>query len=262
MEIPHVLQSLGFNDKEIRVYLSLLTGGSSSVRKLANDTDLNRGTVYDILKSLQKLGVVGVYQKHKKQFFMAENPDKLIDVVEHRERTVSSLKRNLADLLPELRSLYAHGGRKPVVKYYEGAKGVNIILRDVLTTMSGHPGEKLYRVYSSVGIRQHLYREFADFTKQRVERRISVRAIAVGEGGDERPLSERRWLSLKEGAPTYSIIYGPKVAFFSLDDNTEPLGILIEDERVADTERMIFDHVWETLSIREPADMERIASVA
>ena len=29
MEIPHILQSLGFSDKEIRIYLTLLSGGPS-----------------------------------------------------------------------------------------------------------------------------------------------------------------------------------------------------------------------------------------
>ncbi len=248
MEIPHILQQLGFSDKEIKVYLTLLTGGPSSVRKLAKDADLNRGTVYDILKGLQRRGLVGMYQKHKKQFFMAEDPDALLDTVDQQERKVASLKRDMADALPELRSLYVHGGSKPVVKYYEGEKGVNIILRDVLTTMHGNP-EKTYSVYSSMSLRQYLYKEFPSFTKERIERRIHVNVIAIGAGGADQPYSERRWLTQEEGSPTYSIIYGPKVAFFSLDKNDNPIGVLIEDERIAATERMIFDHVWRTLGV-------------
>lgn len=248
MEIPHILQQLGFSDKEIKVYLTLLTGGPSSVRKLAKEADLNRGTVYDILKSLQRRGLIGMYQKHKRQFFMAEDPDVLLDTIDQQERKVSSLKRDMADALPELRSLYVHGGSKPVVKYYEGEKGVNIILRDVLTTMHGNP-EKTYSVYSSMSLRQYLYKEFPHFTKERIERRIHVNVIAVGAGGEEQPYSERRWLTQEAGSPTYSIIYGPKVAFFSLDKNDNPIGVLIEDERIAATERMIFNHVWRTLGV-------------
>lgn len=246
MEIPHILHSLGFNEKEIKVYLTLISGGPSSVRKLAKDTGINRGTVYEVLKSLQKESLAGMYQKHKKQFFLAEDPEKLVEVIERKERSVTSLKRELAEALPELRSLYVHGGAKPTVKYYEGLKGFTIILNDVLRTMSDQEN-KTYRAYSSVALRDYLYREFPHFTKERIARRLHVRVIAIGAGGDDQPLAERRWLSEKNGSPTYSIIYGPKVAFLSLGANESPLGILIEDANVAETERMIFDRVWESL---------------
>lgn len=247
MEIPHILQQLGFGDKEIKVYLMLLTGGPSSVRKLAKDTDINRGTVYEVLKALQKEGLAGMYQKHKKQFFLAEDPQRLAEVLERRERSVSALKRDLADALPELRSLYVHGGAKPTVKYYEGDKGFAIILDDVLHTMS-QQDEKTYRAYSSAALREYLYRGFPNFTKERISRRINVRVIAIGAGGEDQPLAQRRWLSEKHESPTYSIIYGPKVAFLSLAKNETPLGIIVEDANVAETERMIFDRVWESLA--------------
>lgn len=246
MEVPHLLRELGFSDKEIRVYLTLLSGGPTSVRKLAKDTDLNRGTVYDILKALQERGVAGFYQKHNKQFFAAEDPQKLVEVIEQKERAVVATKRQITQVLPELRSLYAHGGTKPVVKYYEGAKGVSIILRDVLTTVNLQT-PKLYRAFSSVGLRDYLYREFPTFTKERISKEISVRVIALGEGGDTQPYAERRWLPLTEGAPTYTLIYGSKVAHITLDESEMPLGILIEDAGVAGTERLIFDHLWSTL---------------
>lgn len=246
MEIPHILQQLGYNEKEIRVYLTLLTGGPSSVRKLAKETGINRGTVYEVLKTLQKAGLIGMYQKHKKQFFVAEDPEKLVDVIDRKEKAVAALKRDLAESLPELRSLYAHGGAKPTVKYYEGNKGITIILNDVLRTMAVQE-DRSYRVYSSIALREYLYKEFPHFTKERIARRLHVRVIAVGAGGEDQPLAERRWLSQKDGSPTYSIIYGPKVAFFSLGPNDTPLGVLIEDASVAETERMIFDHVWDSL---------------
>jgi len=246
MEIPHILHQLGFNEKEIRVYLALLSGGPSSVRKLATDTGTNRGTVYDILKELQRQGLVGFFQKHKKQYFLAEDPEKLAEVVERREQSISELRRQLAEGLPELRSMYVHGGMKPVAKYYEGAKGVNIILRDVLTTMS-EQSDKLYRVYSSLSLREFLYKDFPQFTKERIARQLRVRVIAIGPGGEDQPLAERRWLSVKEGAPTYTIIFGNKVAFFSRGQNDLPHGVIIEDANLAVTERLIFDHLWGSL---------------
>jgi sugar-specific transcriptional regulator TrmB len=188
-----------------------------------------------------------MYQKHKKQFFIAEDPGKLTELIEQREQALSSMKRHVADVLPELRSLYVHGGMKPVVKYYEGAKGIRIILRDLLTTMSEERERRLYRVYSSAGLREYLYKEFPDFTKERIKRDIEVRAIAVGPGGEDQPLAERRWIEVDGSAFTYTLIYGQKVAFISLGDKEQIHGVLIEDARIAMTERMLFDHAWKAL---------------
>src|SRR5690606_22053837 len=142
-----------------------------------------RGTVYDALKSLRQTGLVGMDQKNKKQFFTEEEPAELGEWIELREQRLAYVQRHICEEIPELRSLYVHGGMKPVVKYYEGAKGVRIILRDLLTTMSDTKGRRLYRVYSSAGLREYMYKEFPDFTKERIKRDIEVRAIAVGAGG-------------------------------------------------------------------------------
>lgn len=251
MDVSYLLRRLGLSDKEIGIYLTLLTEGPSSVRKLAKESEINRGTAYDALKSLQKSGLVGMYQKHKKQFFVAEDPGKLAELIEQREQALSSMKRHVADVLPELRSLYVHGGMKPVVKYYEGAKGVRIILRDLLTTMSEGTERRLYRVYSSAGLREYMYKEFPDFTKERIKRDIEVRAIAVGAGGEDQPLAERRWIRAEGSSFTYTLIYGQKVAFISLGEKDQIHGVLIEDPRITETERMVFDHVWMTLGSSE-----------
>ena len=124
MEIPNILRRLGFSDKEIKVYLALLSSGTSSVRKIAKDAELNRSTVHEALKSLRDAELAGVYQKHKKQYYLAEDPERLLQVIEKREQGIAALKRHVNELLPELKSLYSQRGDRPSVKYYEGMKGL------------------------------------------------------------------------------------------------------------------------------------------
>ena len=54
--------------------------------------------------------------------------------------------------------------------------------------------DKTYRAYSSAALRDYLYRGFPQFTKERIARRLKVSVIAIGAGGDDQPLAERRWL--------------------------------------------------------------------
>lgn len=247
MEFPHILKALGFTDREIKAYLAMLAGGPGSARKVAKDAGLARSAAQDALGALEKRHLVRSYRKHKKEFFAAEDPETLLDVIARQEQSMSAMRRGLAEALPELRSLYAHNGSRPTVKYYEGSKGIAIILEDVLRTM-GAAVDKSYRAYSSLALREHLYKEYPQFTKERVERRIRVKVIAVGAGGEDQPFSERRWLPKGVAAPTYKLVYGPKTAFISLAADGSPLGVLIEDAAVAETERVSFDLLWTTLS--------------
>jgi HTH-type transcriptional regulator, sugar sensing transcriptional regulator len=247
MEFPQILRQLGFSEREIKTYLVLLAAGPGPVRRIAKDAELARSATQDALVGLEKRHLVRSYRKHKKEFFSAEDPETLMAVAERQEQSISTLKRGLTEALPELRSLYAHGGSRPTVKYFEGAKGVALILEDVLRVMGGQEN-KMYRVCSSLALRDQLYKEFPHFTKERIERHVSVRVIAAGSGGEEQPFSERRWLPKGVVSPTYKLIFGPKTAFISLGADGAPLGVLIEDESVAETERIIFDRLWDTLA--------------
>jgi len=244
MELPYLLRQLGFADKDIRVYLALLSDGNCSARKITKDTELSKYAVNEALKKLRAAGLVGVYQKHKKQKFVAEDPEKLVELVKKREHSMAELKTKVHELLPELKSIYQHGGSKPSVKYYEGMKGVEIILKDVLSTMTELSGDKMYRVFSSPHLREFIYSNFPNFTKDRIARQIRVQILVMGEEGPGRPLMEQKTIPVRGMAPTYSFIYGDKVAFISIDEQEKVTGVIIDDASICQTQKIVFDHIW------------------
>lgn len=246
MDIVQILKKLGFDEKEIRVYLILISLGPAPVRKIADACGINRGTTYDIVKQLMKNGLVTFYHKEKKQYFVAEDPSKLERHLDGRLEELRQLKEKIQAVVPELQSLYNRGGGKPVVRYYEGFSGVKNILQSVLETVVKQQPKEYY-VYSSADLRELLYKKFSNFTKERIKRGIAVRVIAIGGGGSDQPLSERKWLSHEAGAPAYSIIYGPKTAHIALDATAVPRGVVVEDPHIAHTHKVIFERLWSTL---------------
>ena len=206
-------KKLGFPDKAAKVYLALLRLGPSSVRSLAEKSELNRGTTYDALKWLQEEGVVNYYQKETKQFFVAEDPEKLKTMLEMREKELLQADRELDKVIPELQALHHRGGERPVAKYVEG-ENIKEILEDVLVTCE-QSGESLYRIYSTAGLREYLYKEFSTFSDVRVGKGISVKAISVGKCGQLRGLDARKCLTKINRVPTYIIIYPGKTAYIS-----------------------------------------------
>lgn len=246
MIVENLLQ-FGLNEKEISVYLSLISEGPSPVRLVSTRAGVNRGTTYDILRDLMKQGLVSYYkQGEKKQYFVAEPPQKLLDAIENKRRSLETLKLHINKALPELESLYEKSGARPVVKYYEGQSGIRIILQDVLEIMSEQK-DKIYYVYSSADIREYLYKAYKNFNKDRLENNISVKVIAIGRGGELAGLDERKWLAEEQGSPTYVLIYGGKLAMITIDATKKPVGVIVEDQGLYQTQEMIFKKLWKTL---------------
>ena len=246
MEIIPILKQLGFSEKEIKVYMALLKNGPSSVRTLAAASGINRGSTYDMLKSLKENGLVSFYHKDTKQFFVAEDPSALSKNLEHRIDNLEEVRGHLTQAIPELKSLFNAAGDKPVVKYYEGLGGVKTVLSDVLETTELSK-EKLYYVFSSDAIRDYLYKAFPNFTRERIKKNVKVKAIGVGHKGTVAELSEKKSLDAKKSSPTYILIYPGKVAMISVNLAKQPLALIIEDEALFATQQQLFDFIWQAL---------------
>lgn len=240
-----LFKKLGFSDKTARVYLALLCLGPSSVRNLAKKTEMNRGTVYDSLKWLKEIGLVTYYEKEAKQYFVAEDPSKLYDLLDRKSKEMNDLKEKLSDTVSELRSVYDKGGERPVSRYYEKEE-IRKILEDVLEQCEKSPGKE-YRVYSDVNLREYLYESFETYSVQRIARGIKVKVFAIGAGGELRGLDERKWLDVKPSTPTYIIIYPGNTAYISLNAQGEPFGVVIENDGIYEVQKAIFDSLWDKI---------------
>ncbi len=248
MNTENLLKEYGLSDKEIAVYLALIKFGPSSVRTLAQESKVNRGTTYDILKNLINQGLINYYNKQSHQYFAAEPPEKLVSALEQKQRDLETVKKKIQKNLPELQLDFGLQGGKPVMKLYEGQRGINQILEDVLETLS-RSDDRTYYVYSSISVRKNVYQSMPDFSDRRVKKKISVKTIALGPGGQLVGLDERKWMDVKgkKLAPTYELIYSGKVVHISLDNSDNPIGVVIENSAIYQTQKMIFEFNWNAL---------------
>jgi sugar-specific transcriptional regulator TrmB len=243
-----ILKKLNLSDKEIKIYLALLENGAASVRDLSEITGLNRGTAYDLLKGLQNVGLVDFHRQDTKQKFSASSPEKLISLLEEKERELKNARLNLDGLIPELKSLQDKTGGKPVAKLFEGKKGIRIVLDDLIETMKkDRENDREYFIYSSKYASEDIYKAFPNFTKERIKNKIKVRSISLATGGGVHGLDERRWLGSDDKSATFILIYGGKCAFISRDSLAKPVGVIIENKMIYETQKIIFLKLWETL---------------
>jgi sugar-specific transcriptional regulator TrmB len=248
MIIHDTLAALGLNERETDVYLALLKQGPASIRDVASASGINRGTTYETLKQLREKSLVSYFPKGKRRYFCAEPPEHLLQIAEQRKQhlnaAVSTLER---DIVPDLRLLTPQSDSTNV-RHYEGDDGIEFVLRDILWTV-GDQEEKLYRVYSSRLIRKYLYRPFPNFTRQRVQAGIQVNVIAIGEGGEDAPLAQRKWIPLSEvdAGASYVAIYPPKCAFISLVKGDYPTAVILNSDAIALAQKVSFDTLWSRL---------------
>jgi len=240
-------EKLGLTPRDSRVYISLLKSGMSSIRSISDYTGINRGSVYESIKKLMATGLVSFHQVKINKKYFAEEPSKILDLIEQRKEELNELESTTKKLIPTLVPNIAYMPYANI-RFYEDHEGVAVILRDVLDTVEKLDPKEYYSI-SSKPLRKYLYKRFPHFTKQRVEKNISVKVIAVGSGGEEGIGASRKWLdtdSFTEPS-SYNLIYGNKFAMISLNDNLNPYGVVIEDAGVAEMQRLVFDNIWDAI---------------
>lgn len=246
--IHSLLESLGLKNNQILTYIGLVQLGSASIRQVATQTGINRGTTYDCLKYLSDKRLVYFNQKGERRKYTAAHPDVIYDLLENRRSELVVMQERARSVVPQIASMGSPVAGQPTVRFYEDDEGVVTILKDVLSTMAKEHS-KTYYVYSSRGLRQYMYRRFPNFTRQRIEAGITVQVLAIGMGGEMVELADRKWLpGPEEHTASYIIIYGKKVAQISMSANDTPYGVVIEEPGFAAMQKYLFERLWKTIN--------------
>ena len=74
MDIEKVLQEIGLNKKEVKVYVTLLQLGQDTAFRIASKSGIKRSTVYTILERLKSIGLVSMAKTKKATLFSPVEP--------------------------------------------------------------------------------------------------------------------------------------------------------------------------------------------
>jgi sugar-specific transcriptional regulator TrmB len=240
--------AIGLSTRDIRIYEALQqTGGRASLRSIADTTGMNRGTVHETIKQLLAKGVVSFTTTGKQKRYQAAPVSVFLGLIrEHREDLVTAEKRAL-EMMAHAARLHRDAPYRQFAAVYEDFEGLAAILRDVLTSME-RSGDSFYRVISSAGISEFLYKNFPNYSRQRIRRKLFVRVLAAGSSSDEPVvMAERKLLPGRKRPRSYKIIYAQKVAAISLGEHNQPFGIVIDNPDLAEVEKLAFDQLWDRL---------------
>lgn len=242
------LQDIGLTDKEASIYLSLLAVENASVLDLAKKTKIKRPTVYVVLESLAKKGLVSETTVGKKTHYQAEPPERLETFVEKRKIALEESQRILKDVIPQIKSIARESGERPVVKYFEGRDGIISAIEDFFrdpdiengVTHLLYPKDLLEETFTDA--------ERKKYREMRVGKNIKSKVLYTSEKSD-RP-SDDTGERIKIDGSKYPVtcdisIYKDRVRINILGNKLS--GIFIRSQDLADTLRSLFNLAFDKL---------------
>lgn len=242
MNTYNKLVKYGLSKAEATVYLDILSNLDSSAFSIYKRVKLPKTSVYHILESLQKRGLVGSWKKNNISYFSAENPNRLISEVKEKEDLVKAL-------VPDLVSFFNTKDPDDSVKMYEGSEGIKTVMHDALDYCAKHKiNSMLTAANNSFSLSMP---KFIDkWVEEREEMNIFVKFLFPGkeivpEDHKSRPLRETRYLPRDFQLPGIINIYGDRVDLFSMK-NDKLNAVVIESKVYTDLLRSFFLHIWET----------------
>ena len=238
---------IGLSIRDKRVYEALLAIPNSSLRAIAETTNINRGSVYESIKSLRTAGLVNSVTQGKQLHYRAEDPAVLAEILHEKQQALQEAGQQLDQYIVRLRTANKIAETRHMAAFYEGDEAN--ILRDILSTCRLQK-INLYRVISSPRVSRYLYNNFPNFSRERAKRNLRVRVLRHANPlRATTGLADSRYLAgpkLDDGC--YTILYASKMAIITLDKYNSMHGVIIDNASLASVQTRLFDIAWQGAS--------------
>lgn len=251
MVIKQVLESLGWSEKEVAVYVALLERDGATAAELSKKTGINRTSCYDLLDFLMKRGLISKYKKKGKTTFSTVDPRRLVSYLDREKeesaKKIEAQKKLVQDALPELVSLFNPPGTRPRVQFFEGEKGMREAYEDTLSSR-----ETILAYANIETMYEGLPHFFPGYFTRRAAAKIKIKAIFPDNAPSREraahnteDLRETRFLPRSDLTFTPEInIYGNKMLIASW---REKIAIIIESKELAELQKISFNLLWKSL---------------
>lgn len=248
------LSQAGLTADQAQIYEVLIKNGPLPAGKIYQKTPFKRGLVYKLLDQLEEIGLV--LKKGKPTIFEPAHPLKLKELAEKKEEEAKTAQIALSGVIDTLTSEFNLAVGKPGVQFYEGLDGVKKVAIDTLSAKT------VVLQYVDVEVLdKNLPQETDFFTKKRVSLRIKKQMLirnseyAKNLQLTDNDHSEHKYFQSENPLNTVTYIYDDKIALVTLE-HERLLGIIITNAIIANTQREIFNALWEQ-SINEPLDIKK-----
>ena len=241
----HEFKSLGLTEKEALVYMGLLELRKATMMEVAKKSGVNRATSYVAVESLIEKGLASSFEKEKKRYFMAENPERLRSLFAIQHKELEEKEKHFEAFLPKLKEFAPSNDERPRVRFYEGKKGLEAIQEDIMKTDTSQVDEiasfdEAFEIFPPSDS-DHRRRFRKKFTKNRLIYTYSKGPVPAQKNIEMKWFPEDKFSFKSE-----LVLCGDsKVILNSTPAHGKLFGVIIESKELCDSFRSLFDFVWD-----------------
>lgn len=233
-----ILEDIGLTKGEIKVYLALLELGSSTAGAVLNKANIQNSVFHFCVNRLMEKGLVSYVRKGKVRIYKAVDPDNLLIYITDK-------KREIEELLPELKSRQRISKEKQQVELFEGIRGIvtllNILIENVkngddFLFFSADANEKNKEI-------QLFYKKYDIKRKSRGLITKGISPVSLKSLFQKRTYLRMKYTDFP--IPANTAICNDKMALISWD--IKPIGVLIQGKNLVKKEKEFFYALWDML---------------
>jgi HTH-type transcriptional regulator, sugar sensing transcriptional regulator len=243
-ELLDVLTDIGLSENQARVYIASRVLGPAKATEISRAAGVKRTTVYPVIESLERLGLMHLRMRGFKRHYAAENPDRLDALVKVRH---DRFRKSLA----QLDALGAPYDKQTTITHCSTLESIKAMYDRNIADIQ--PGQD-YMVFSSGQELMRLDAEwFEDFFVRRGRLDIRIRVLIRDSKIGQRYISEgnRLWKTETKLFPntidfTANLVITPqRVLIHHLIAPTWV--IVIEAPQIIRMHQVMFESFWNSL---------------
>lgn len=243
------LEELGLGENEAILYSHLLIKQKSTVQELSAFTPFPRTMLYYVLKQLMGRGLVSTRQDSWRTVYIAEDPEKLYELLAEKEREFAKSANTILTLIPKLKIRHRLKGARPQVRTFDGMEEYSKALEDIMISRP-----KMICAFEIMAEKKPALEVREEHERRRIVRKMKKRVLFFESNDALRLLRQRRYDDFTEfrSIPehvtvpfrTDLILYNDKLLYTSYHDRHEPTAIIVEDRDLYMMQKNIFDALW------------------
>ena len=247
--MTRTLEDLGLSESEVVLYTQMLSRPRSTVQELGTRAPFPRTMLYYVLKQLMRRGLVTAKKDGWRTEYIAEDPERLYDLLTQKEREFERKTGTIRELIPRLKQRYRLAGKRPSVRTFEGVEEYQKALEDIIVSQ---PDEIL--AYEVLGGKKPALEMRDAHERRRIARKIQKKTLFFEDTDSLQFVKNRHYddfsqfRSMKEGsvAPFSAdvTLYDGKFLYTSYYDEHEPTAILVEDRILYEMQKNLFETSW------------------
>jgi len=229
------LEEIGLTKGEIKIYLALAENGSLSKSGLSVKAGISSSKVYETVEKLVKKGLVGQIKKNGKTIYQVNDPNRLLDFIEEREKKIALEKEIVKRAIPIINNL-KHKTKEYRFEILEGNEGIKQSLNELMSEIKNN--EEI----CGLGIEMKNISILHEYHKRRVSKNINQRLIFSDKNIHWTDYKGKQNRFIPEITNIGIGITKNKIILASL--GKEPVTLIIEHPEFNKSFKQIFEKLW------------------